>query len=224
MPKKSTPLQAGQKFNRLTVVKLDHTKKYIHKSGIKEVQEFYLCKCDCGNETVVRKNMLKNGYTLSCGCVNREKAKLFGQTRKTHGFSKSRIYSIWSKIKLRCYNKNDEFHYNLYGKRGITVCDEWKNNFMAFYNWAMANWYKDNLTIDRINVNGNYEPSNCRWATQAEQNRNKRTIIFITYKGITLCVSQWAKKLGIKTVTLRARLKKGWSIDKALEYKKCNQA
>ena len=214
MPKKSTPLQAGQKFGRLTVVKLDHTKKYIHKSGIKEVQEFYLCKCDCGNETVVRKNMLKNGYTLSCGCVNREKAKLFGQTRKTHGFSKSRIYSIWSKIKLRCYNKNDEFHYNLYGKRGITVCDEWKNNFMAFYNWAMANGYKDNLTIDRINANGNYEPSNCRWATIKEQCNNRRTTVIVKYNGLSKSLMEWAEQLNISYSTLRKRFHRGVSLDK----------
>ena len=178
------------------------------------------CTCDCGNKTEVLTTTLKNGKTLSCGCL---KAEHLSKAVSKHKMSHSRIYRTWTNMKVRCYERKLS-GYKDYGGRGITVCDEWKNNFMAFYNWAMANGYKDNLTIDRINVNGNYEPSNCRWATQAEQNRNKRTIIFITYKGITLCVSQWAKKLGIKTVTLRARFKKGWSIDKALEYKKCNQA
>lgn len=214
MPKKSTPLQTGQKFGRLTVVKLAHTKKYIHKSGIKEVQEFYLCKCDCGNETVVRKNMLKNGYTLSCGCLNREKARLSGLDKKTHGFSKLRIYRIWSKIKLRCYNKNDDFHYNLYGKCGITVCDEWKNDFMAFYNWAMANGYNDNLTIDRIDVNGNYGPANCRWATIKEQCNNRRNTIIVKYNGLSKSLTEWAEYLNISYSTLRKRFHRGISLDK----------
>lgn len=211
MPPKRIYLQAGQKFGRLTVVSFHY---------IKNKRDFYLCKCDCGREKTVCKTELKRGKVKSCGCL---KAEYVSKAVSKHKMSHSRIYRTWTNMKARCYERKLS-GYKDYGGRGITVCDEWKNNFMAFYNWAMANWYKDNLTIDRINVNGNYEPSNCRWATQAEQNRNKRTIIFITYKGITLCVSQWAKKLGIKTVTLRARLKKGWSIDKALEYKKCNQA
>ena len=153
--------------------------------------------------------MLKNGYTLSCGCVNREKAKLFGQTRKTHGFSKSRIYSIWSKIKLRCYNKNDEFHYNLYGKRGITVCDEWKNNFMAFYNWAMANGYKDNLTIDRINANGNYEPSNCRFVTVRVNTNNRRNTIKTVFFGKEMACTDIARKYNVPQDIVRTRIKSG---------------
>ena len=214
MSRKSTPLQAGQKFGRLTVVGLDHIKKYIHNNGIKEVQEFYLCKCDCGNETIIRKNMLKNGYTLSCGCLNREKARLTGLAKKTHGFSKSRIYRIWSKIKLRCYNKNDYFHYNLYGGRGITVCNEWKNDFMSFYKWAMANGYKDNLSIDRIDVNGNYEPSNCRWATTKEQCNNRSNTIIINYNGLSKSLTEWAEHLNISYSTLLRRYRRGVSLDK----------
>ena len=206
MPQQRIYLKAGKKFNKLTVLSFHH---------IKNKRDFYLCKCDCGKETIVCKSDLKRGKVKSCGCLRLE---LVSKAVSKHKMSHSRIYRTWTNMKARCYEQK-HLGYPNYGGRGITVCNEWKNDFMAFYNWAMANGYNDNLSIDRIDNNDNYKPSNCRWVTKTEQKRNKRTIVFLTYKGITLCAAQWAKKLGIKVVTLRARLKRGWPIDKALEYK-----
>ena len=160
---KYTPLLPGQKFNKLKIISLHHKRLYINpKTNKKKYKEFYLCKCDCGNEIVVYKDNLKRNHTTSCGCYKNE-MRIKSHTK--HGMEGSRIYKIWQGIKKRCYRKSFS-KYNCYGGRGITVCNEWKNDFMSFYNWAMANGYKDNLSIDRIDVNGNYEPSNCRWATQ----------------------------------------------------------
>ena len=116
----------------------------------------------------------------------------------------------------RCENENIE-RYDIYGGRGIEVCKEWKEDFLNFYNWAINNGYKDNLSIDRIDVNGNYEPNNCRWATAKEQARNMRTNVNLTYNGETHCISEWAEITGIKASTIRYRIKiAGWSVEKAL--------
>ena len=123
--------------------------------------------------------------------------------------SGTRIYSIWKGIKTRCYNEK-HVHYNSYGGRGIVVCNEWKDSFEAFYEWSMANGYSENLTLDRIDVNGNYEPSNCRWSTRKEQLNNKRNNIMITHNGKTQTLSQWANETGINYYKLRRRTIKGW--------------
>lgn len=125
---------------------------------------------------------------------------------------RKRILGILKGMKQRCYNPNCE-KYPRYGGRGITVCDEWRNNPQAFYDWSMENGYADDLTIDRINNDGNYEPSNCRWATAKQQNNN-RTHKTYTYNGETKTLSQWADKLGVCDQTLYSRLKNGWSIEK----------
>lgn len=122
-----------------------------------------------------------------------------------HGLRKHPLYSVWANIKTRCYNQND-VHYERWGGRGITVCDEWKNDFQTFYDWAMSNGYQDNLTLDRIDNDGNYEPSNCRWVTTTIQNRNKRNCKPITYNGKTKFLNDWAKEYGIKPKTLWMRL------------------
>ena len=111
------------------------------------------------------------------------------------------------------YNKNS-IQYKDYGGRGITICDEWLNDFQAFYNWSMSNGYKDNLTIDRINVNGNYEPSNCRWATNEEQANNRRDNVKITYKGMTKTISEWAEYLGVNRKSFSSRVTRKWDIDR----------
>lgn len=139
-----------------------------------------------------------------------------------HGLSNTRLYRIWLQMKNRCYNSKTE-RYSDYGGRGITVCDEWKNDFKAFYDWAMLNGYRDDLSIDRINNDENYEPSNCRWATNIEQARNSRHCHMIVFNGETHCISEWSEITGISIYVLRNRLRYGWTIERALTTPLCSQ-
>ena len=136
-----------------------------------------------------------------------------------HGKRHTRLYGIWSNMKTRCFNHNDP-HFERWGGRGITVCDEWKNDFKSFYDWAMSHGYRDDLTIDRIDNDGNYCPENCRWVSHEEQNRNKRNVRLITHKGKTQTIGQWTKELNLGKETIRERLKRGWSETEAIEGKK----
>lgn len=197
----------GEKFGRLTVLKELPERKHGGK--------VYRCQCDCGNTVDVRKDILKSGNTKSCGCLQREKASITAKNKRTHGQSKTRLYGIYHHIINRCYNENVR-NYSNYGKRGIKVCDEWLHNFQAFYEWAMNNGYRETLTIDRINVNGNYEPSNCRWATPKQQSNNRRSSILLTYNGETKTIKQWAEKLNCKYCTMVYRYHAGWSIKDVL--------
>lgn len=197
----------GQTFGRLVVV------KRVENKG-KRVA--YLCKCNCGNEFVTTAPNLTRGDTRSCGCLKMEVlVKRVAKHKKTN----TRLYRIWKIMKTRCYNKH--FHkYNDYGARGIIVCDEWKNDFVAFEKWANNNGYNDTLTIDRIDFNGNYEPSNCRWATAEEQANNRRSLHYIEYDGKKRTISDWAKELNLSPATIVMRLKRGWPIEKTLSSKK----
>lgn len=195
----------GQKFGRLTVIERAEN----NKNGSSQ----WVCRCECGNNKVVFIGNLKNGHTTSCGCLQREQAV---KANTKHGMKHTRIYNEWCGINRRCYNQNDRC-YNNYGGRGITICDEWKNDFQAFYNWAMANGYADDLTIDRIDVNGNYEPSNCRWITRKEQGNNTRRNHLLTYNGKTQTLAQWADEIGISYDTLCSRIvQRHWDIERAL--------
>ena len=127
----------------------------------------------------------------------------------------TKLYFVYHKIKDRCYNPNEKGYKN-YGGRGIAMCQEWQDDFMNFYNWAIENGYKEGLSIDRINNNGNYEPSNCRWATREIQNKNKRSNRYITFNGETKTLTDWSLSLGFSDDTVRRRLKDGWSIERAL--------
>lgn len=193
----------GKKFGRLTVIE--------QATSNNKNRTMWRCVCECGNETIVYSYHLRNGSSTSCGCFRREVAS----NRTTHGKTNSRIYHIWAMMKERCFCPTLEAYEN-YGGRGITVCDEWKNDFQAFYDWAIANGYKDDLTIDRINVDGNYEPSNCRWSTMEEQANNKRNNHYLTARGETKTVAQWSKTLGLKIQVIRSRIHYGWTDEDVL--------
>jgi hypothetical protein len=155
----------NQRFGRLTAI------NYVGKN--KSNHSLWLFKCDCGNEKILSINPVQQGHTKSCGCLNQEKLH-FEPNRTTHGCSNTRIYRIWKAMKRRCNNPNSIDYQKYYGSKNVKVCDEWNYNFWIFYNWSICHGYNENLTIDRINPYGNYEPSNCRWTTQKVQANNKR--------------------------------------------------
>ena len=204
---KSKILEPGQKFNRLTVIKLDHIKHTSNKYQKNINREFYLCKCDCGNECIVEKKNLtcKCRPTISCGCLIKEIDK---QEPKhiIHNLSKSRLWGIWQNMKNRCYNKNNISFIN-YGNRGIIMCKEWKNNFINFHDWAINNGYKENLSIDRIDINGNYEPSNCRWVSMKEQARNKRNNVIIKHNNQEYIAKDYCDMLNINYKNFLKKIK-----------------
>lgn len=199
----------GKKFGRLTVLKRA-------KNRGKDV--FWLCQCECGNQKEVNGSKLRGGKTKSCGCLKKDMSfdEKYGFVRKTHGMSNTRIYRIYNKMKLRCYSKTNSA-YKDYGGRGITVCQEWLDDFMNFYNWSMENGYSDDLSIDRINNDKGYSPENCRWATKKKQANNTRSTVFLTYKGETKPASEWSKITGIRQDTLTMRKRNGWSDDRCIE-------
>lgn len=198
---------SGNRYGKLVVIEFSHISEDRKRT-------YWKCKCDCGKEIITRGDGLKSGHTSSCGCYNKEiVSKTKGAT--THGMTNDRIYKIYCGMKNRCLNPNTAGYMN-YGGRGIKVCDEWLDDFMSFYNWAMENGYSDKLSIDRIDVNGNYEPSNCRWATEKEQSNNTRRTVFVTYNNEEKPISYWASQFGIKPKTIKNRLKNGWSVEEAL--------
>ena len=199
----------GQKFGRLTVIgKGDY---YFSPKGRKVKR--WRCECECGKMTQASTTQLSKGHCKSCGCFMKDKA---ARLHTTHGMFGKRIYHIYSGMTQRCENRSSDDYHN-YGGRGITVCDEWKNSFESFCDWAMANGYAENLTIDRINVNGNYEPSNCRWVTSKKQNNNRRNNRLLTYNGETHTMAEWADITGIKYSVLACRiLNHKWTAERAL--------
>ena len=178
----------GKRFGRWTVIKRSEKRD---SSG----NVYWVCKCDCGNEVEMQGRFLRKGLVVSCGCYHNEKAEFIN---KKHGKSRTRIYSILCAMKSRCYSESDG-KYSEYGGRGIRICPEWmgEHGFENFIKWAEENGYKTNLTIERIDVDGNYEPSNCRWATSKEQMQNTRRSRYVKYDGEIYSISELADKLNL---------------------------
>lgn len=202
----------GKKFGLLKVIK--RVDDYITPSDYHIVQ--WLCECDCGNKVTVCSNNLKSGNTKSCGCFQK---KIISERNVKHNASNTRLYKTWLCMKDRCNNPNNK-KYKDYGGRGINVCSKWKDNFQAFADWAYKNGYIENVkrgkcTLDRINVNGDYCESNCRWTTQKSQCNNKRNNHYITYQNETHTVTEWNEILGYKKGVLSRRIFSGWSIEDA---------
>ncbi|MCI8374909.1 MAG: hypothetical protein HFI29_05660 [Lachnospiraceae bacterium] len=193
----------GQRFGRLVVLE----KADSDKSG----NTMWKCRCDCGTIKKVNSSKLRSGETKSCGCLRKEttaKINKGNKSRITHGMSRTRLYRAWGNMKHRCSPSCPLKCYDSYYGRGIRVCDEWKD-FAAFADWALKNGYTDELTIDRIDNDGNYEPGNCRWVTREVQDNNRSNSRYITYKGKTLTVTQWAREIGTSVSNLRKHLKRG---------------
>ena len=201
---------SGMRFGRLVAI------KYVGKDM--QNLSMWLCICDCGNTATTRASSLKSGSTKSCGCLQKEIA---GLRTLTHGLSGShaycpRLYRIWKNMKQRCSNPKS-CKYEIYGGNGVSVCDEWME-YEPFHKWAINHGYKKDLTLDRINGDGDYNPTNCRWATYSEQSLNTKQNRYLKYKDRSLTIKEWSDFVGIKYNTLRSRIfTYGWSIKKALE-------
>ena len=187
----------GNKYGKLTVIRKLGQLHVGNRHYYSEV------KCECGNVFNVQDTRIINGTVYQCPeCSKAE--------RRTHGMSNTSLYHSWQGMRARCYRKTCQ-DYKDYGARGIVICEEWKDSFETFYEWSLKNGYKEGLSIDRIDVNGNYEPSNCRWTDAITQARNKRDTIYVIYEGQKLPLQEVAEITGIKPGTLVCRIRHGWS-------------
>ena len=201
---------SGDRFGRLTAIRRDESAQDALKASGKRPRVMWLCICDCGNEHTVESSCLTTGKTKSCGCLQKEAR---GSGSITHGMTGTKEYMTWKAINNRCTNKNLKFYKN-YGGRGIKVCDRW-GSFENFYA-DMGDSPTPSHSIERIDVNGNYEPINCKWATQIEQANNKNRNKYIEHDGLRLTYSQWGRKIGMKPHTIRRRIEYGYSPKDAL--------
>lgn len=198
----------GLEFGRLTVVKL--LGKKITRSGSSR-NAYWLCRCLCSRNVEVRGSHLTGGKIVSCGCYQND---IRGQSSLTHGMSRTKVHTAWEAMKGRCFNpKNGKFA--LYGARGITVYPGWIDDFLAFYSF-IGDPPSPLHSLDRIDGDGNYEPGNVRWATPSEQSNNLSTNRILELNGRKQTLAQWSKEVGIEESALRARLKRGWTLARAL--------
>ena len=193
--------EVGQKYNHLTAIRPANDGKY-------------LFRCDCGTEKEISGYNVVKGLTISCGSCEYH-AKEISDRSKTHGLSDTRFYEQYRGMLKRCYDSN-AINYRDYGGRGITVCEEWRNDPGAFLTWALENGWAEGLTLDRIDNDGPYCPTNCRWVTAHDQSRNKRSNLLLTFNGQTKIAADWADELGIPRKTLYERLRIGWTVEDAL--------
>lgn len=212
-------IQEGQKFGKLTVIK--EVEPNVTPCGT--IQRKFLCKCECGNEVVRMLKTILDGAKASCGCTAYQIGNLNKKYEK--GTIKSFLYTTWSGMKQRCYDTKCESYKN-YGQRGIRICDEWRYDFLAFEKWSLENGASKNLTIDRIDNNGDYCPNNCRWVDMETQANNTRQNRRIAYNGEVHTLAQWSRIVGISADVIRNRIDKHrYSIAEALgyvEHKKVN--
>lgn len=194
----------GQRFGRLLVTGYAGKDKGNHSK--------WACLCDCGGVKTVIGYNLKSGAIQSCGCLRSENA---GNLNKTHGGSNSRLYSIYCNMISRTENPRASA-YGVYGGRGIAICQEWRCGFSAFRKWALANGYRDDLSIDRIENDKGYFPENCRWVKMIDQFNNRRSNRLLSFSGETKTIAEWARHLSIKRQTLYSRLNAGWAVERAL--------
>ena len=188
----------GQRFGRLVVIGVDDR-------GTRKT--YYNCQCDCGNVKSVRADSLLCGAIRSCGCMKKEQDRINLEANHSHRQSGTRLYQIWQGMKKRCYNPHDA-RYDRYGRRGIIVCDEWRENFQAFHDWAVQNGYNETLTIDRIDNDGSYCPDNCRWSSKEEQARNRSSNINITIGNATKTLTEWCEIFRVDYKMILARYKR----------------
>lgn len=193
----------GQRFGRLVV---------IGRAGSRNHSALWNCQCACGNQIEVISSSLNNGTTKSCGCLRKDVTRA---RKTTHGMYGTKIYNIWKTMIQRCGNPKAQ-HYAIYGDRNIHVCEEWLN-FETFHEWAMASGYTESLSIDRIDNDKGYSPTNCKFSTQKEQCNNKRNNIYLEHNGECKTLTQWSETTGIHYRTLQHRIKNGWCVSKALE-------
>lgn len=194
----------GKKFGRWTIM------EEVLERDMGRVQ--YKCRCDCGVERIMMGSKLKRGLSKSCGCWRTELTKV---RNRTHGLSKLPLYSTWNNIRKRCYDKKIDCYKN-YGGRGIRMYEEWINDPPAFIKWCMDNGWQKGLEVDRENNDGDYVPTNIRFITHKEQQRNTRKNVYFTHQGETKCLSEWAEILGINYQTVCTRITRGWEIQEAL--------
>lgn len=192
----------GYKNNKLTVIKPVYSQN----------RWLWLCKCECGNETIVYPYLMRTGKQKSCHCG---KSVTFREMNTTHGESSTRLYEIWCGIKKRCNNKNNK-NYHQYGGKGISVCEKWNNDYISFKDWALSHGYSDGLTIDRIDNNGNYEPDNCRWITIQEQSLNRSSNLLIEIDGETKPLSEWCKQYNLNYSTIYSRYHRGMDLRESI--------
>ncbi len=198
----------GTRYGKLVV--LSRAENYVQPNG--RTYPMWQCKCECGTQITALGTNLTRGRTRSCGCL---RAEMVSDSFTKHGMSKTRLYRIWTKLKHRCYNPKNK-SYKDYGGRGIAVCDEWLHDFKAFYDWAMANGYRDDLSIDRIDSDKGYSQDNCRWANSKGQVRNRRTTRYVTVNGVTKPLAEFCDRYGIDYHKAHRRIQSGWSIEEAL--------